>query len=128
MTQLKVHPDRLGVGDKDIVRVEDILKGNRNTPLDLIKQRRELMLIHSFLYYVADSSVMSDLLWQQFANDLVVLQDSFPELCQCGYYDSAFAEWDASTGMGLPYDENIVEKAKRNYRMYTGRDLEWVER
>lgn len=128
MTQLKVHPDRLGVGDTDITRVAGILKGNRNSPLDLIKQRRELMLVHSFLYYVADSSVMSDLLWQQFANDLVVLQDSFPELCQCGYYDSAFEGWDASTGMGLPYDENIVEKAKRNYRMYTGRDLEWVER
>lgn len=127
MTQLKVHPNRLGVGDTDIARMSEILKGNRNSILDLIKQRRQLMLVHSFLYYKAAASVMSDDQWQRLANDLVVLQDSFPELCQCGFYDSAFDGWDASTGMDLPYDDDIVTKAKRDYRMYTGHDLEWAE-
>lgn len=124
---LKVNPERIGVGQEDINRIAKIieLKGTRS-PEALIISRRRMMLVHSYIYYKAGTSAIPDHLWQRWANDLVVLQDSFPEHCELGYYDEHFKDWDASTGMDLPVDDVIVAEAVKEYKLYTGGVLDVV--
>lgn len=81
------------------------------TSSEKIKQRRSQMLIHSYLYYHLDTSVISDDQWQQWANELQYLQDLFPD--SIGFYDKVFIDWDGSTGMHLPKDNWIRDKAQQ---------------
>ncbi|ANZ50296.1 putative NAD-dependent DNA ligase [Erwinia phage vB_EamM_Phobos] len=124
---LKVHPDRVHRCEDNIAKLSKMieLKGPRS-PEGLIRIRRKLMLIHSYIYYKVGASAISDDVWQRWAYDLVVLQDSFPHLCNIDYYDEAFVDWDGSTGMDLPYDDTIVAEAVKEYRMYTGQVLDVV--
>lgn len=80
---------------------------------DLIKRRRGQMLVHSYLYYVMDSPIISDETWQQWADELTMIQNKFPNGCKIGYYDEEFADWDGSTGMHLPTTTQIRTKAER---------------
>lgn len=79
------------------------------TSSEKIKQRRSQMLIHSFLYYHCDTSVISDDQWQAWANELQYLQELYPD--PIGFYDKSFQDWDGSTGMHLPTDGWIRQKA-----------------
>jgi len=69
------------------------------------------MLIHSYLYYVLDSPIVSDDSWQFWADDLTELQHDNP--APIGFYDKVFEDWDGSTGMHLPVDEWIKDKAHK---------------
>lgn len=77
--------------------------------VDKIRQRRTQMLVHSYLYYVLDSPVISDDKWQQWADELTALQ---LQEKQIGFYDEEFADWDGSTGMHLPKDDWIDYRAR----------------
>jgi hypothetical protein len=74
-----------------------------------IKQRRSQMLIHSYLYYVRDSPVVSDDQWQVWANELTTLQQAHG--VTVGFYDAEFADWAGETGCHLPQDEWVTRKA-----------------
>jgi hypothetical protein len=82
----------------------------------LILQRRNQMLVHSYLYYVLDTSIVSDDTWQRWADDLVALQRQHPG--PVGFFDAAFADWDGSTGMHLPQNEWVVERSLLVQRLY----------
>lgn len=86
-----------------------------HTPAERIKQRRTQMLIHSHLYYRMDAPIISDDQWQSWADELVTLQREHPGAI--GWYDAAFADWDGSTGMHLPGDGWIIEKADQVRRL-----------
>lgn len=73
-----------------------------------IKQRRTQMLIHSYLYYVLDSPVVSDDKWQQWADELTELQKSKMYI---GFFDVQFSDWSGSTGMHLPFTQWVKDKA-----------------
>ena len=81
------------------------------TSSERIKQRRSQMLIHSYLYYHKDTSIISDHQWQEWAEELKELQASYP--APIDFYDKAFSDWDGSTGMHLPTDNWIRRKAKQ---------------
>lgn len=66
----------------------------------LIAQRRAQMLVHSYLYYVLDSPIVSDDTWQRWADELVQLQRDHPG--PVDDYDHDFADWTGDTGMHLP--------------------------
>lgn len=87
------------------------------TVKEKIKQRRSQMLIHSFLYYHMDTSVVSDDKWQQWADELTKLQQQHPEECSIGFYDEEFADWDGSTGCHLPRDAWVVDKSREVLRL-----------
>lgn len=74
-----------------------------------IRQRRHQMLIHSYMYYVMDESIVDDGKWQQWADELVELQKQEKVI---GFYDEVFADWDGSTGMHLPQDPWIKKRAE----------------
>jgi hypothetical protein len=88
---------------------EDPMVNSVQTLSEKIKQRRHQMLIHSYLYYVMDENVVDDDKWQQWANELVELQKQRKDI---GFYDDAFADWDGSTGMHLPFDPWVVKRAE----------------
>lgn len=74
-----------------------------------IKQRRTQMLVHSYLYYELDQPQVSDDKWQQWADELVDLQKRKMKI---DFYDDAFSDWTGATGMGLPADNWVREKAE----------------
>lgn len=80
-----------------------------------IKQRRTQMLVHSYLYYVLDDTVITDEKWQQWADELTSLQETWNAqgmLKEIGFYDKEFADWNGSTGMHLPQGNWIRDRAK----------------
>ena len=88
------------------------------TTAELIRQRRAQMLIHSHLYYRMDAPIISDGDWQRLADELAQLQRQHPE--PIGFYDTEFADWDGSTGMHLPGDAWVIEKADLVRRIAEG--------
>lgn len=82
-----------------------------------IQRRRYQILVHSFLYYELDISLISDQQWQAWAEELVKLQKENAEISEKVIFSGAFRSFDASTGFDLPYrDEQIVNIAYRLLR------------
>ena len=73
------------------------------------------MLVHSYLYYVLDDPIISDDVWQQWANELLHLQNQYKGLdikSDICYYDEVFKDWDGTTGHHLPFDDKwVIRKA-----------------
>jgi len=80
-----------------------------------IKQRRSQMLVHSYLYYHLDTEIISDTLWQKWAEELTELQ-KLNNHAKIGMYDEAFQDWDGTTGMHLPKDGWVAGQAQRLLR------------
>jgi hypothetical protein len=84
---------------------------------EALRQRRQQMVIHSYLYYHMGTSVVSDHQWQAWAEDLVVLQSRGD--CNIGFYDKEFEDWDGATGMHLPQDAWVQNKVQHVLNAYT---------
>jgi hypothetical protein len=95
--------------------LEEPMVNQIQTLSEKIRQRRTQMLVHSYLYYVMDENVISDEKWQQWADELTSLQSTWNALGmtkEIGFYDKEFADWNGSTGMHLPQENWIVDRAK----------------
>lgn len=78
----------------------------------LILRRRLQILIHSYLYYRLDESLITDEQWQTWADELVALQKKHPLICERVDYHDGFEDFDGSTGYHLPYtNPEIASKA-----------------
>lgn len=79
----------------------------------LILQRRHQILVHSYLYYHYNMSLISDSQFDTWAKELVQLQADNPQLSEkVYYYRDAFRGFDGTTGYDLPYtDPRIARKA-----------------
>lgn len=75
-----------------------------------IKQLRLMLVLHSYIYYQLDTSLITDAKWQEIANELVQLQQG--GCPQIGTYDEAFEDWDGTTGHHLPCDAWVKFKAQ----------------
>lgn len=78
--------------------------------IEKIRRRRCQMLIHSYLYYVLDETLIPDETWQSWANELVELQKNHHKI---KFYDDAFEGWTGDTGAFLPKDEWVTNMAER---------------
>ena len=84
----------------------EIMKDNTQ---DRIIYLRWFILIHSYLYYHKDDSVVSDAFYDQRAHELVELQKQHG--CK-GELATVFKDFDGSTGFNLFKQCNIKQKQK----------------
>ena len=84
-----------------------------NNIKDLINQRRSQMLVHSYLYYGLDESIVDDQTFDKWARELVKLQDDYPDVASKCIYAGNFKEFDGTTGFHLPRDLWVRTKALR---------------
>ena len=80
----------------------------------LIQRRRYQILVHSLLYYELDINLVSDAQWAKWAQELVELQTSNPDISSKVIFAQAFKHFDGSTGFHLPFkDAQVVTIAYR---------------
>lgn len=89
---------------------DDPMVNSIQTLSEKIRQRRIQMLLHSYLYYELDHSIVDDGKWQQWADELVELQKQKIDI---GFYDDAFRDWSGATGCHLPFDDWLKKRAHK---------------
>ena len=90
-----------------------------------IQRRRRQILVHSYIYYELNDSVIDDALWSKWALELEQLQKEYPEESANAKYYNDFKDFDHSTGAGLNYfKQEIMTDAYFviRYRDYNGKD------
>lgn len=81
--------------------------------LSLINRREAQLLVHSYLYYELDKSLISDDTWTKWAFELYDLIRTYPEEFEKSRYAWIFEEdFDPSSGYYLNYRQpEIMSKA-----------------
>ena len=98
----------------DMKKTYEIFSGDELIIAELIQQRRLQLLVHSRIYYELNQNIISDKKWDEWARELKILQDSYPNLAKQVIWYDAFKDWDGSTGAFLPlHDEWVVKKANQ---------------
>ncbi len=97
--------------DLDKLLDNDIYEDRDEAILAKISQRRRQILVHSYIYYEMDDSVVSDAQWSQWAKELVWLSQEFPDISKKAPYYKEFDGFDGSTGFDFKYDEKIKNRA-----------------
>lgn len=77
------------------------------TIIEKVKQRRSQMLVHSYLYYWEDITIIDDHTWQRWADELTELHKTCNNI---NFYDEIFSDWDGSTGVHLPKNDGWVQQ------------------
>jgi len=78
----------------------------------LIRRRRAQMLIHSCIYYELNSNIVSDDVWQKWADELELLQSQEKDI-RIDFFDDDFRDWTGATGNHLPHrDPWVYAKAQ----------------
>lgn len=73
-----------------------------------IQQRRLQLLVHSCIYYEFDTNIVTDTKWNEWAKELVQLQEDYPKESSEVIWFEAFKDFDGSTGMDLPIKDPWV--------------------
>ncbi len=94
----------------------DTMINSVQTVREKILQRRRQMVVHSYIYYWLDDSIVTDHQWQAWAEELRALQELFGWE-GVGYFDSVFKDWDGSTGCDLPKGPETISKARQLLRL-----------
>jgi NAD-dependent DNA ligase adenylation domain len=71
--------------------------------LELINRRKRQILVHSFLYYQLNESIISDHTFDAWCNELVKLLKDYPEEAKQSIYYEEFKDFDGSSGFDLPF-------------------------
>ncbi len=96
------------------MKTYELFKGEELKIAEKIQQRRLQLLIHSCIYYHLNANVISDLVWDTWAKELVQLQKKYPDIADKVWLSSEFKDWDASSGAFLPITESwVIDKARR---------------
>lgn len=89
-------------------------KRKMSVPLSLIERRQRQFLVHSFLYYQLNESVISDEKYDSICKELVELQQKHPHTGK--YFDKCRGLEDSGSGYYLrkyDYPEEIITTALR---------------
>ena len=98
-----------------MAKLYDIYSGEELKIAEKIQQRRYQMLVHSYIYYEMNESIISDSQWSKWATELAELQSNYPIIANTVVYSADFANWDGSSGAFLTYADkpNIIATAER---------------
>ena len=77
-----------------------------------ILQRRQQMLVHSYIYYELDENIVDDATWAKWAHELAELQEQYPKEAKKVKYAKEFKNWDGSSGAFLKFDLKTESTAK----------------
>lgn len=92
----------------------ELFQGEELRIAEKIQQRRLQMLVHSYLYYERDTTLVPDYKWAEWGEELVKLTALYPAIAEKVPYGEGFEDFDASTGYTLPYNQpNIIATACR---------------
>jgi ribonuclease HI len=109
--KVKSHSGDFGNNQADALATAGIL--DYFTARKRIDELRELLHIHSLIYYHLGSSIVDDSKWDSWSKDLVVLHKKYPHAVKDGYEAAVFADWTGDTGMHLPKTKYAWTIAKR---------------
>lgn len=79
--------------------------------VERIRRLRACLLVHSYIYYRLNTSLISDEVWDGWAQELIYWQVSGNS--DIGFYDAEFEGWDGTSGFYLPQDSWVVDKSTR---------------
>jgi len=86
----------------------------------LIRRKRRQLTVHSYGYYRLNDNIIDDHTFDAWSNELVALQEKYPELAQQVELHEYFQDFDGSTGYDLPthlpWVASTWEKIKRHHR------------
>lgn len=91
-------------------------------PIDKIELLQKWILVHSYLYYQLDYSVVEDYIYDNNCKQLMALKRKYPKSWKKAKYSYAFKEFDGSTGMDLFYKLDVVDLSKIKLVAYYLRD------
>lgn len=83
---------------------------SNNEILELITRRQRQLLVHSFLYYKLDETIIEDQLYDKWVKELVELQTNHPDLAETTEYWEICRHFDQS-GSGF-FIRNYPEKIR----------------
>lgn len=69
--------------------------------LSLINRREHQLLVHSYIYYELDDSIIPDDQWSKWGFELGELRNKHPDIYERSEYADAFRNFDGSTGFDL---------------------------
>lgn len=96
------------------MKLYEIYSGEELIIAEKIQQRRLQMLVHSYIYYDCNNSIVPDSQWAEWAYELKDLQETYPDIADAVPYKDGFENWDANTGAFLPYSQpQIIAIANR---------------
>ena len=96
------------------VKTYELFTGEQLKIAEKIQQRRLQMLIHSYIYYKMNESLVSDSKWTEWALDLKRLQEQYPEIAEKVMLHNYFIDWDGSSGAFLPLNLPWVEQIAKS--------------
>lgn len=100
------------------MKTYELFAGDELRIAEKIQRRRYQLLVHSCIYYVYDDSVISDVVWSNWAKELQHLQSQYPQIAKEVALHEYFEDWDGSSGAFLPVDLSwVMEKAKTLLRI-----------
>ena len=73
------------------------------------------MLVHSYLYYDKNVNIVSDNKWSKWAQELVQLQQKYPDDSKAVEFYDQFKNWDGNSGAFLNFPDNIKAVGDRLY-------------
>jgi NAD-dependent DNA ligase len=82
---------------------------------ELITRRRRQILVHSFLYYQLNESIIEDSIFDLWSKELAELQQQYPEESAKAIYAKDFGDFDGSSGYDLPYSYPEIQNV--GYRL-----------
>lgn len=77
--------------------------------LELINRRRRQVLVHSYLYYKSDTSIISDFTFDTWCKELVQLHNDHPKESSKAVFQEAFSGWQGFSGYDLFKNDTMAE-------------------
>lgn len=81
---------------------------------DQIIALRNQILVHACIFEIYQDQVVGRGTWQLWSDQLLSLQEKYPDLTTCDYYDAIFKVWDGVSTVPLPLNDDTI-RAKASF-------------